>query len=70
MKKFLYLIPFMGIFLSVSQKLAQSCPTCVGKVYEESSPFFTDECYECGLNASNLSTDFTQTDTNSLSKKE
>ncbi len=68
MKKFLYFIPFMGIFLSISQKLAQSCPTCVGRVYEESPPFFTDECYECALNT----TDFTQTDTNtnSLSKKE
>lgn len=24
----------------------QSCPDCVGKVTEQSPPFFTDECYQ------------------------
>jgi len=60
-KEFLYLLPFLCIFLCISQKTAESCPTCVGKIDEQSEPFFTNECYECDFGH----TDFSATNTNS-----
>ncbi len=44
MKKLILMMAIISI-CSVFQ-MAQSCPTCVGRIQQESPPFFSDEFYQ------------------------
>jgi hypothetical protein len=62
MKRIIIFFLCVALDVEISFYAVQSCPTCVGKISEESPPFFTDECYQASFD-NNLDLDFKQTGT-------